>query len=224
MTQGPARTTRVLPRSQERLTTSALQVQGIAKELLEMDPQKSVQIAAEVGRLGTRLGQLASQEVPRLDQELQIKEAPSLSGRELQAVGRELSQLGMALAQVGLALDRASLQVRERARSERREDPGSFRLLTQGTEVGNEGFTLSHISRQLLQMGEEQLRFLRRLLDQGRRTRRAPRPPRKRASKPAREEVWGGIESEDLVRKAPRKSESPADRRRTLDLEGLHRK
>lgn len=212
----PARQ-RVLERSKVHLQDTAGAVRAVAEELAGLEPKDRVALAQEVRTLGDRITELTARDLGRLDGQLKIGRSPEAPRLDLKAAGHELSQLGTSLAQVGLSLDRASLQVGTSTRAARREDSRSFRLFAFGTEVGNEGFEISHLARQLLLLGDEQLRFLRTLLDQGPRPKRKERPPQKRG-RPAdarADPVWGGIESEDLVRRNRRKSAMGEDRRRS---------
>lgn len=214
MTASSAARRRLLEASQAHVQEASAEVLALAKEIVGLSSPEREALASEVARMGERLQQYAAGDLARLDAELRLQASPGRSRVQLRVAGQELSLLATSLAQVGLSLDRASLKVRAQGPAVLGGDPRAFRLFTQGVEVGDRGFVLSSLARQLLQLGDEQLRFLRTLLDQGPAPRRSPRAPKaRRKAPPPREEVWGGLESEDLVRRDPRKVQQIQARR-----------
>lgn len=198
---------RVLDTVRERLEEASGDVQSVAVELASLNASDRIALSEEVRGLGKRLQDLTAKDLVRLDETLRLTGRPTGPRFDLKATGLELSQLGTSLAQVGLSLDRASMKIGGKPGAGRHEDPRSFWLFTQGVAVSDQGYTVSHLARRLLFLGEEQLRFLRILLDKGVRTRPPPKTRRQRRKKEegSKDNVWGGLESEDLVRKDPRK-------------------
>lgn len=202
----------------ERETTLSIaaSVEGLALEIRSLDPEERQALAREVIAVGDRLRTLSEAELARLATELRLSPEPRPTRADLKTVGRDLARVGADLATLGLGLYSASAHLSLGSRARGAEDPRATDVFSWGGTVGTGGDSLSSLARRLLALNEEQLQFLRTLLGQVRKpSTRAPAKNHGVVVKESKETVWGGIESEDLVR---RKTRRPPTRAKRLNI------
>lgn len=202
------RRTPAIDRDRELLDDAVSQLRVLAQEVSALDLQDRERLAQELRGLGERLRMASEGQLRALGTELRIAPAPQGAPRDLRLTGEELERMARSLSTLSDGLHESSAELAWASLAKGREAMEAGRAYVLGVEVGESGFRLSTIAQRILALTDPQRRFLRILLSH------PAAPPRKPPSgrgglvsrkKTTSDEVWGALESEDLVRKRRRK-------------------
>lgn len=214
----PRPRTRVLEERRQNLQQSASEVRSLALQIQEMGAQAQRALAAELLGVSDQLRTLSSEDLAQVAETLRIQAEPRVVREDLRATGEGLARVALSVASLSDTVLQASSELTWAALAGGADDPSGARSFSMGSDLSLDSDALSAVARRLLALGDEQRRFLRILLGKGRvKSLKSPRSHAGMVALPKgpAEEIWGGLESEDLVRRKTRKGSEKVRRPRS---------
>ena len=210
------RRTRAIELHRQGLRDASTELRSLAEEISALPLEEKRRLSEELLGLSEGLRAAGEERLRALSEELKLGADPAPAPRDLRLAGEDLALVARAVSQVSEGIHGASAELAWASLAKGREALEAGRAYAMGVEVGETGYHISTLARAILSMADDQRRFLQVLL------RHPARPKRKAPSgaqgvlpraKGPREEVWGALESEDLVRKKPRRDPAKGSER-----------